>query len=151
MIKYIDIKMVMVKVKSELTDLHPVNRIVAIWNLVMAAVSDGVIVLEIGNSELHTTPLCFWQINLQGCTGFGYFKSDRSRTSPVLGTRIRLWLGLGRTCHHSTQQYTWWNYTASTMLSAAIKRQYISVFLLLHHYLPVFFKQNLWNGNECCI
>jgi len=25
----------------------------------MAAVSDGVIVLEIGNSELHTTPLCF--------------------------------------------------------------------------------------------
>jgi len=39
---------------------------------------------------------------------------------------------------------------ASTMLSAAIKRQYSSVLPLLHHSFASFW-QNLWNGNGFCI
>jgi len=55
---------------------------------------------------------------------------------------------LGRTCFGIIEQYAWWNYMASAMVSAAIKSQYSLV--ILYYVTICQFWRNLWYGNGFC-
>jgi len=75
---------------------------------------------------------------IQGCAGFDYFKSGRSQTWPDLGTQIHPDLDLGKTRDERTICQV--KLLAWITLTAAIKRQYSSVFPSLRLCLPVFTK-----------
>ena len=72
------------------------------------------------------------------CTRFDYFKSGRCWTWSDSRIQIRTEPDLGATCFSDHRTTCLMKLMTSTMLPAAIKRQYSSVLPLLRHCLPVF-------------
>jgi len=58
-----------------------------------------------GSADIHVRSPHTSVTNDEGCTGFDYFKSSKTRTWLDLGTPLQLDLDLGSTCFRITEQY----------------------------------------------